>query len=71
MEEQEILSDRSGVDPLNLPTWRKWVILVIVSMYGMAAVVLASGLGPIYPAVEASYPGQEKKTNDLLTYPTL
>jgi hypothetical protein len=34
-------------------------------------VVLASGLGPIYSMVQASYPGAGNKTNDLLTYPTL
>ncbi|KAM0706052.1 hypothetical protein Q7P35_007412 [Cladosporium inversicolor] len=35
------------------------------------AVVLASGLGPIFPMVKASYPDSGTKTNDLLTYPTL
>jgi hypothetical protein len=56
---------------LNLPSWRKWAILVLVSAYGCAAVVLASGLGPIFQVVQASYPGQEKKSLDLTVYPTL
>ena len=33
--------------------------------------MLASGLGPIFTDVVASYPGQELEANDLLTYPTL
>jgi hypothetical protein len=40
----------ADVDPLNLPSWRKWAILVLVASYGCAAVVLASGLGPIFSA---------------------
>lgn len=36
-----------------------------------SSVVLASGLGAIFTAVEASYPGQEARANDLMTYPTL
>ncbi|CEJ54817.1 hypothetical protein PMG11_01108 [Penicillium brasilianum] len=58
-------------DPLNLPAWRKWVLLVLVSAYSCTAVVLASGMGSIFTAVEASYPGQEARANDLMTYPTL
>ncbi|KYG41700.1 hypothetical protein M433DRAFT_147447 [Acidomyces richmondensis BFW] len=58
-------------DPLNLPTWRKWAILVLVSACGCTAVVLASGFGPIFSMVVASYPGQTEKANDLITYPTL
>lgn len=56
---------------MNLPAWRKWAILILVSCYGCTAVVLASGLGPIYPMVKATYPDTGTKTNDLLTYPTL
>ncbi|KAI5217144.1 hypothetical protein AUEXF2481DRAFT_100033 [Aureobasidium subglaciale EXF-2481] len=58
-------------DPLNLPTWRKWAILIIVSAFSCSAVVLASGLGPIFPMIARDYPGQEQRANDLLTYPTL
>jgi MFS family permease len=56
---------------LNLPSWRKWAILILVAAYGCSAVVLASGLGPIFTSILASYPGEELKANDLLTYPTL
>jgi MFS family permease len=58
-------------DPLNLPSWRKWIIILLVSAYGCTSVVLASGLGPIFSMVQASYPEAGHKTNDLLTYPTL
>ncbi|KAH0344086.1 hypothetical protein KCU83_g8505, partial [Aureobasidium melanogenum] len=58
-------------DPLNLPPWRKWAILVIVSAFSCSAAVLASGLGPIFPMIVRDYPGQELKANDLQTYPTL
>ena len=51
--------------------WRKWAILILVSAYGCTAVVLASGLGPIFSMVKASYPDTGTRTNDLLTYPTL
>ncbi|KAJ6010437.1 hypothetical protein N7451_001849 [Penicillium sp. IBT 35674x] len=58
-------------DPLNLPAWRKWILLILVSAFSCTAVVLASGMGSIFSVVEASYPGQEAKANDLMTYPTL
>ncbi|KAJ5826198.1 hypothetical protein N7474_003336 [Penicillium riverlandense] len=58
-------------DPLNLPPWRKWILLSLISAYSCTAVVLASGLGSIFTIVEASYPGQEARANDLMTYPTL
>ncbi|KAJ5095017.1 hypothetical protein N7532_007308 [Penicillium argentinense] len=58
-------------DPLNLPAWRKWVLLVLVSAYSCTSVVLASGMGSISSVVKASYPGQEDRANDLLTHPTL
>ncbi|KAL4806056.1 major facilitator superfamily domain-containing protein [Aspergillus unguis] len=58
-------------DPLNLPPWRKWTLLVLVSAYSCTSVVLCSGMGSIFSVVEAQYPGQEARANDLLTYPTL
>ncbi|KAL4876425.1 major facilitator superfamily domain-containing protein [Aspergillus karnatakaensis] len=58
-------------DPLNLPPWRKWMLLILVSAYSCTAVVLCSGMGPIFSAIQAQYPGEEKRANDLLTYPTL
>lgn len=47
------------------------MILLLVSAYSCTAVVLASGLGPIYSIIKVSYPEAGNKTNDLLTYPTL
>ncbi|KAJ5302501.1 hypothetical protein N7476_009300 [Penicillium atrosanguineum] len=62
---------RDPRDPLNLPAWRKWVLLILVSAYSCTAVVLASGMGSIFSVVAASYPGEEARANDLMTYPTL
>lgn len=58
-------------DPLNLPSWRKWAILLLVAAYSCTAVVMATGMGPIFSMIVAYYPGQELRANDLLTYPTL
>ncbi|RDW74259.1 uncharacterized protein DSM5745_06921 [Aspergillus mulundensis] len=58
-------------DPLNLPPYRKWILLVLVSAYSCTSVVLCSGMGPIFSVIQAQYPGQEDRANDLLTYPTL
>lgn len=64
-------ADRSHIDPLNLPPWRKWGILLLVASYSCTAVVMATGMGPIFSMVVAYYPGQELRANDLMTYPTL
>ncbi|KAL4949756.1 major facilitator superfamily domain-containing protein [Aspergillus filifer] len=58
-------------DPLNLPPWRKWTLLVLVSAYSCTSVVLCSGMGPIFSVIQKQYPGEEARANDLLTYPTL
>ncbi|KAL4764537.1 major facilitator superfamily domain-containing protein [Aspergillus foveolatus] len=58
-------------DPLRLPPWRKWILLVLVSAYSCTSVVLCSGMGPIFSVIQAQYPGEEDRANDLLTYPTL
>ncbi|KAL4769991.1 major facilitator superfamily domain-containing protein [Aspergillus nidulans var. acristatus] len=58
-------------DPLRLPPWRKWTLLVLVSAYSCTSVVLCSGMGPIFSVIQAQYPGEENRANDLLTYPTL
>ncbi|KAJ5466694.1 hypothetical protein N7539_009423 [Penicillium diatomitis] len=58
-------------DPLTRSVWSKWVFLVIVSAWSCTAVVLASGMGSIFTSILASYPGQEARANDLMTYPTL
>lgn len=46
------------------------MLTILVAVYSCTAVVMASGMGPIYSFIEAQYPG-EKRTSDLLTYPTL
>ncbi|KAL3457261.1 major facilitator superfamily domain-containing protein [Aspergillus heterothallicus] len=58
-------------DPLNLPPWRKWMLLIIVSAYSCTSVVLCSGMGSIFSVIQAEYPGEEERANDLMTYPTL
>ncbi|KAI1852054.1 hypothetical protein JX266_002907 [Neoarthrinium moseri] len=58
-------------DPLNLPSWRKFMIILIIGIYSAFAVATTSGLGAVYPTVMATYPGQETQATDLLTYPTL
>lgn len=58
-------------DPLNLPVWRRWLILLLVTFYAALAVLLATGMGSIFPIIRAAYPGQEAKVNDLTTMPAL
>jgi MFS family permease len=45
--------------------------LIILGLFGSTAVILATGMGAIITNVQQSYPGEEARTNDLLTYPTL
>ncbi|KXJ93622.1 major facilitator superfamily domain-containing protein [Microdochium bolleyi] len=58
-------------DPLNYAPWKKWAILLLVSAYSSTAVLLSSGMGAIITVVKLDYPGDELRTNDLMTYPTL
>ncbi|KAH7366684.1 major facilitator superfamily domain-containing protein [Pyrenochaeta sp. MPI-SDFR-AT-0127] len=55
-------------DPLNLPIWQKWLILVIVGLYAATGNLMVSGIAAILPAVQASY-HSDPKTNDLVTWP--
>ncbi|EXA34308.1 hypothetical protein FOQG_16680 [Fusarium oxysporum f. sp. raphani 54005] len=57
-------------DPLNLPSWRKIVLVVNVSVFAATATLMASSFGAILPQVQASY-GGDPRTNDLVTYPAL
>jgi MFS family permease len=59
---------RISADPLNLPKWRKWLILVIVGLYAATGNLMVSGISGILPIVAASY-GGNPKTNDLATWP--
>ncbi|CAG9953684.1 unnamed protein product [Clonostachys rosea f. rosea IK726] len=58
-------------DPLNLPTWHKGVIIILVGLYSAISVLATSGLGAVFPYVVKDYPDQATRATDLLTYPTL
>ncbi|OHF02535.1 major facilitator superfamily transporter [Colletotrichum orchidophilum] len=59
-------------DPLNLPTWHKYLIIFIVGSYSAIAVLATSGLGAVFPSVLKEYPPEDAtRATDLLTYPTL
>jgi MFS family permease len=55
-------------DPLNLPKWQKWLILIIVGLYAALGNLMVSGIASILPIVQASY-GGNPKTHDLATWP--
>ncbi len=60
------------LDPLNLPTWRKNFIVLIIGSYSAIAVLATAGMGAIVTQVRAMYPPEDQaRVNDLLTYPTL
>ncbi|KAK7972571.1 HOL1 [Apiospora saccharicola] len=63
---------RDPYDPLNLPEWRKNLIVFIIGMYSAFAVLATSGMGAIAPVVTAMYPNDDPaRVTDLLTYPAL
>ncbi|KAH8710149.1 major facilitator superfamily domain-containing protein [Phaeosphaeriaceae sp. PMI808] len=55
-------------DPLNLPTWHKWLILIIVGLYAATGNLMVSGISAILPIVGATYHG-DSHVNDLATWP--
>ncbi|KAF9885269.1 hypothetical protein FE257_013067 [Aspergillus nanangensis] len=57
-------------DPLNLPLWHKWTILVIVTLFSVGGVLLASSVGVIMQTLEAYY-DYNPRVSDLSLYPTL
>lgn len=59
-----------SADPLNLPTWQKNIIILVVGLYSAFSVLGTSALGSVVPEVSAMYHG-DPRVNDLLTYPTL
>ncbi|KAH6851557.1 major facilitator superfamily domain-containing protein [Alternaria rosae] len=59
---------RDPNDPLNLPKWQKYIILIIVGLYAATGNLMASGITAILPIVQASY-GGDPKTSDLATWP--
>ncbi|KAK6716658.1 hypothetical protein SNK04_007610 [Fusarium graminearum] len=59
-------------DPLNLPVWRKYMIILIVGFYSGISVLGTSGLGAVTPELHQIYHNDDtKRITDLLTYPTL
>jgi len=49
------LPSADPLDPLNWPTWRKNVYLVIFSFHGMMAGFLAAGLVPAFAMMAEAY----------------
>ncbi|KAJ2903575.1 hypothetical protein MKZ38_009628 [Zalerion maritima] len=59
-------------DPLNLPDWHKYAIIIIVAVYGAMSVMCTSALGAVFPVVQELYPPEQAThATDLLTHPTL
>ncbi|KAH6952929.1 major facilitator superfamily domain-containing protein [Fusarium avenaceum] len=59
-------------DPLNLPPWRKYTIILLVGFYSGISVLGTSGLGSVAPELYQLYHNDDpKRISDLLTYPTL
>lgn len=61
-------------DPLNLPKWRKILLLICVSLFGTIGLSIVGGLGGLFGFLIPEYLSQGKTVADithLLTYPTL
>lgn len=57
-------------DPLNLPNWRKILIITNVSIFAATATLMASSFGAILPVIYQEY-GHQARINDLVTFPAL
>lgn len=57
-------------DPLNLPNWRKLLIIGNVSIFAATATLMASSFGAILPVIYEEY-GHDSRINDLVTFPAL
>lgn len=57
-------------DPLNLPAWRKWTALIVVSLFASTATLIASGVGAVLPFFYEQY-HDDPRVNDLVTFPSL
>ncbi|KAL2816525.1 major facilitator superfamily domain-containing protein [Aspergillus granulosus] len=61
-------------DPLNMPLWQKWIVLVVISIFSTLGLALVSGFGGLLgfyiPGYEAAGKGYADITH-LMTYPTL
>jgi cyanate permease len=57
-------------DPLNLPEWRKVLIVINVSIFAATATLIASSFGAILPVINKEY-DNDPRVNDLVTFPAL
>ncbi|KAL3442505.1 hypothetical protein BJX65DRAFT_321509 [Aspergillus insuetus] len=55
-------------DPLNLPAWQKYLILLVVGTFAATGNLMTSGMSAFLPAVQAAY-NNDPKTNDLIIWP--
>ncbi|KAL4878101.1 major facilitator superfamily domain-containing protein [Aspergillus karnatakaensis] len=61
-------------DPLNMPIWQKWVVLVVISTFSTIGLALVSGFGGLLGFYTPAYLAAGKGLDDithLITYPTL
>ncbi|KAK2049539.1 major facilitator superfamily transporter [Colletotrichum somersetense] len=61
-------------DPLNLSTWRKWVLMITCGTFGAIGLVQVSGLGALLGYFIPEYSAEGKGYDDishLMTYPSL
>ncbi|KAM0753455.1 MFS general substrate transporter [Meredithblackwellia eburnea MCA 4105] len=61
-------------DPLNLPTWRKWAIAVVLSIYSCTGLTVVSAAGALISFFLQDYIKDGRSYNDivhLITIPTL
>ncbi len=57
-------------DPLNMPEWRKWAVLIVLGFFSIFSVLVSSGMGAFTGLMFKEYRG-DKRVPDLLVYPTL
>ncbi|KAL3471161.1 major facilitator superfamily domain-containing protein [Aspergillus californicus] len=61
-------------DPLNMPIWQKWIVLVVISIFSTLGLALVSGFGGLLGFYIPGYEAIGKDYDDithLMTYPTL
>ncbi|KAL4916437.1 major facilitator superfamily domain-containing protein [Aspergillus aurantiobrunneus] len=61
-------------DPLNMPIWQKYIVLVVISIFSTLGLALVSGFGGLLGFYIPGYEAVGKQYDDithLMTYPTL
>ncbi|KAF7541469.1 hypothetical protein G7054_g542 [Neopestalotiopsis clavispora] len=64
-------------DPLRLPEWRKWAIILTVSLFAAGGMTMANSIGTLIPTFLEYYsqdgtaPVSTAKVTELATYPSL